>query len=141
MRVYKIIKRKWFLSIVITKKDKDGEVVVINKTNYYNVLVKILQDKVIYKKPNGNCGKKYFKDLESFVGKFINYLLIEKQVHKSIYFQKTIQVWKSDYIKIYLLSDLTLRPVVTGPECPTRCLLNLVDILSKSFLISYQELF
>ena len=31
-------------------------------------------------------------------------------------------------MKIYEPSDLTLQPVVAGPNCPTRCLSNLVDL-------------
>ena len=38
-----------------------------------------------------------------------------------------------EYIKINELSDLTLRPIVAGPNCPTRRLSNLVDILLKPF--------
>ena len=30
---------------------------------------------------------------------------------------------------------LTLRPIVAGPDCPTRRLSNIVDILLKPFLI------
>ena len=41
----------------------------------------------------------------------------------------------SEYIRIYEPSDLTLRPIVAGRNCPTRRLSNLVDILLKLFLI------
>ena len=39
-------------SIVIKEADKGGAVVVMNKTHYYNMVVKILQDEVTYKKTN-----------------------------------------------------------------------------------------
>ena len=51
-------------SIVIKEADKGGAVVVMNKTHYYNMVVKILQDEVTYKKTNEYCDKKVFKDLE-----------------------------------------------------------------------------
>ena len=35
-------------SIVIKEADKGGAVVVMNKTHYYNMAVKILQDEVTY---------------------------------------------------------------------------------------------
>ena len=41
------------------------------------MVVKILQDEETYKKTNGNCDKKLFKDLEKLVGKFSKCLLTE----------------------------------------------------------------
>ena len=105
------------------------------------------------KKPMKIVRKKVFKDLEKLVTKFNNCLLKEEQdfltkfsfstsnfyglpkVHKSKIIQEAIQVQNSEYIKIYEPSDLTLRPIVAGPNCPTRRLSNLVDILLKPFLI------
>ena len=46
-----------------------------------------------------------------------------------------MQVQNIEYVKIYEPPDLTLRPVVVGPNCPTRRLSNLVDILLKPFLV------
>ena len=45
-------------SIVIKEADKGGTIVVMNKTHYYNIVVKILQDEETYKKTNENCDKK-----------------------------------------------------------------------------------
>ena len=113
-------------SIIIKEADKGGAVVVMNKTHYYNIVVKILQDEETYKKTNENCDKKVFKDLEKLVTKFNNCLLKEEQdfltkfsfstsnfyglpkVHKSKIIQEAIQVQNSEYIKIYEPSDLTL---------------------------------
>ena len=41
-------------------------------------------------------------------------------VHKSKIIQEAIQVQNSEYIKLYEPSDLTLRPIVAGPNFPTR---------------------
>ena len=57
------------------------------------------------------------------------------KVHESKIIQEAIQVQNSEYIKINEPSDLTLRPIVAGPNFPTRRLSNLVDILLKPFLI------
>ena len=46
-----------------------------------------------------------------------------------------MQVQSSEYIKIHELSDSTLRATDAGSNSPTRRLSNLVDTLSKSFLI------
>ena len=104
-------------------------------------------------KNNENCDKKVFKNLEIPFAKFSNCLLKEEQhfltrlsfsisnfhclpkFYKSKVIQEAIQVQNSEYIKIYEPSDLTLRPIVTGPNCPTCRLSNLVDILLKPFLI------
>ena len=114
------------------------------------MVVKLLQDEVTYKKANENCDKKVFKDLEKLVTKFSNCLLKEEQdfltkfsfstsnfyglpkVHKSEIIEEAMQVQNS---KMYEPSDLTLRPIAAGPNCPTRRLSNLVDILLKPFLI------
>ena len=117
-------------SIVIKEADKGGAVVVMNKTHYYSMVVKILQDKVTYKKTNEYCDKKLFKDLEKLIAKFSNCLLKEEQdfltkfsfstsnfyglpkVHKSKIIQEAIQVQNSEYIKVNEPSDLTLQPIV-----------------------------
>ena len=51
----------------------------MNKTHYYSMVVKILQDEVTYKKTYEYCDKKVFKDLEKLVAKFSNCLLKEEQ--------------------------------------------------------------
>ena len=97
-------------SIVIKEADKSGVVVVMNKTHYCSMVVKILQDKVTYNKTNEYCNKKVFKDLEKLVAKFNNCLLKEEQdfltkfsfstsdfyglpmVHKSKIIQEAIQI-------------------------------------------------
>ena len=44
-------------------------------------------------------------------------------------------------MKIYEPSDLTLQPVVAGPNCPTRCLSNLVDLFIFFFFYLYSRIF
>ena len=80
----------------------------------------------------------FIKEEQDFLTKFsfstINFYGLPK-VHKSKIIQEAIQVQNSEYIKIYEPPDLTLRPIVAGPNCPTRRLSNLGDILLKPFLI------
>ena len=60
-------------SILIKKADKGEAVVVMNKTHYYSMFVKIVQDEVTCKKTNEYCDNKVFKDLEKLVAKFSNF--------------------------------------------------------------------
>ena len=80
----------------------------------------------------------FIKEEQDFLTKFSfltsNFYGLPK-VHKSKIIQEAIQVQNSEYIKIYEPSDLTLRPIVADPTCPTCRLSNLVDILLKPFLI------
>ena len=46
-------------SIVIKETDKGEAVVVMNKTHYYNIVVKILHDEETYKKTDENCDKSF----------------------------------------------------------------------------------
>ena len=49
---------------------------------------------------------------------------------------------KREYVRIIEPSELKLRRIVAGPICPTRPLSNLIDVLSKPFLLhvkSYVE--
>ena len=57
------------------------------------------------------------------------------KIDKSRIIQEAIQVQNSEYVKIYEPPDVTLRPIVAGPNFPTHCLSNLVDIWLKLFLI------
>ena len=57
------------------------------------------------------------------------------KVHKSKIIQEARQVQNSEYVEIYEPPNLTLQPIVAGPNCPTCRLSNLVDILLKPFLI------
>ena len=54
-------------SIVIKEADKGGAVVVMNKTHYYNIVVKILQDEETYKKPMTIVTKKFSKTLKNLL--------------------------------------------------------------------------
>ena len=54
-------------TIVIKEADKDAAVAVMNKTHYYSIVVKILQDEETYKKNNENCDKKFSKTLKNLL--------------------------------------------------------------------------
>ena len=57
------------------------------------------------------------------------------KVHKSKQISEAIQNQNDEYIEIFEPSDLTVRPIVGGPNCPTRPLSELIDIILKPFLV------
>ena len=54
---------------------------------------------------------------------------------------EVVFVFKKEYLHIFELSDLKLRPIVAGPICPTKPLSNLIDILLKLFLLHVKSYF
>ena len=57
------------------------------------------------------------------------------KVHKSKQINDAIQPQNNEYIEIHEPDDLTVRPIVGGPNCPTRPFSQLIDITLKAFLI------
>ena len=57
------------------------------------------------------------------------------KVHKSKQINEAIQQQNNEYIEIHEPNDLTVRPIVGGPNCPTKPLSQLIDIILKPFLI------
>lgn len=53
------------------------------------------------------------------------------KIHKSQEIKKAIVEQKSSYIRIVAPSDLTFRPIVAGPQCPTSRLSSLLDEILK----------
>ena len=51
------------------------------------------------------------------------------KVHKSKQINEAIQQQNNEYIEIYEPDSLIVRPVVGGPNCPTRPLSQLIDII------------
>ena len=84
-------------SIVIKEADKGGAVVVMNKTHYYSMVVKILQDEVTYKKTNEYCDKKVSKTLKSLLSNLaIVYGKKNKIFQPSFHFQQvTFMIYQS----------------------------------------------
>ena len=62
--------------------------------------------------------------------------------HKSKQINEAIEQQNKEYIEIHEPDYLTMRPIAGGPDCPTRPLSQLIDIILKPFLIhikSYVE--
>ena len=57
------------------------------------------------------------------------------KVHKSKQINEAIQQQNNEYTEIHEPDDWTARSIVGGPDCPTRLLSQLIDIILKPFLI------
>ena len=55
--------------------------------------------------------------------------------HKSKQINEAIEQQNKEYIEIHEPDYLTMRPIAGGPDCPTRPLSQLIDIILKPFLI------
>ena len=61
------------------------------------------------------------------------------KIHKSKQINEAIQQQNTEYSEIQP-EDLTVRPIVGGPNCPTRTLSHLIDIVLKPFSNSHKKL-
>ena len=57
------------------------------------------------------------------------------KVHKSKQINEATEQQNNEYIEIHEPDDLTVRPIVGGPNCPTRPFSQLINIILKLFLI------
>ena len=112
-----------------------------------------LNDETTYKMVEANCDAKVMKGIAKIIEKNKNnltkkekenlksfsyrtsYFYDLRKIDKSKLIQNAIKDKQKEYAHIIEPSDLTLRPIVAGPICPTRPLSNLIDILLKTFLL------
>ena len=58
----------------------------------------------------------------------------QPKVHKSKQINEAIQQQNNEYIEIHKPDDLTVKPIVGGPACPTRVILKPFLIHIKSYV-------
>ena len=139
--------------IIIKEADKGGCVVVMDTQHYVNMIMSQLSDKKTYQTTKSNCDKKVMENLSEFAKRYEKVLTgKEKQfltkfrfktsnfyglpkIHKSKKIAAAIEEQNKECINIVRPDDLKLRPIVAGPNCPTRPLSYLVDILIKPLLL------
>ena len=139
--------------IIIKEADKGGAVIVMNKEHYSAMIKKQLNDDRTYKVTTENCDKKVLKNLQVLCEKYKNDLTDEEKdywtkfqsktsnfyglpkVHKSKIIKEAIVKQNAEYIECLEPCDLKVRPIVAGPNCPTRNLSNLLDKILKPLLI------
>ena len=57
------------------------------------------------------------------------------KAHKSDIIAKAIEEQDSEYIKIHEPEDLTVRPIVAGPNCPTKRLSTFINTIIKPLVL------
>ena len=133
-------------SIIIKKADKSNIIVIMDTEFYKNKLV--LTDYLNnnnYEKADVNADKKVFQDLKSYIelnkscltSKELNYITkyewrwsnfyIQPKINKCKTLKDIIITSNSEYIKTDPPESLKGRPIVAGPESPTKHLCQLID--------------
>ena len=141
--------------IIIKEEDKGarGSVVIMTKRHCKKMVYEQLNDNITYRKTNDSCDKKVMKELGKLVEKYKDDLMDKEidyltnfsyntsnfyglpKVHKSDIITQAIMEQNSEYIKILEPEDLTLRPIVAVPNCPTKRLTKFIDIIIKPLVI------
>ena len=127
--------------------------VLMNKSHYKIMIFQHLHDANTYQKIDQKCESHVMKKIGELANKYESLLTkAEKlyltnisfstsnfyglpKVHKSKQINEAIQQQNNEYIEIHEPDDLTVRPIVGGPNCPTRPLSQLINIILKLFLI------
>ena len=136
--------------IIIKEADKGKAVVIMDKDFYQSKITEMLEDPLTYEKQNANQDKVIMSRLHShiestnaqitedeksflttFEVKSSNFYGLPK-VHKSKDLAKEIE--GNTYVHIPAPKDLTFRPIVAGPVCPTHRLSKLLDKLLQPYL-------
>ena len=135
-------------SIVIKEADK-GSAVVLMDADYYDQCIKsMLKDIHTYKEVAENTDKRTLLNIKkllqnhkidnqdlcdyltNFDCKTANFYGLPK-VHKSKQIISAIKEQNSSYVTIHRPDDLSFRPIVAGPACPTSRLSQVVDEILK----------
>ena len=142
-------------NLVITKVDKGGSLVIMDKNYYKQKIETNLKEQDTYEKLPNYKEHKVMKKVEAFTKDWTNVLdkkerlyltkfdkktanfFASPKVHKSNYIKTAIENCRSNYIKLpYELVDLDFRYIQGGWASATCKLSELLDILLKPFLPS-----
>ena len=82
------------------------------------------------KKDRNNLTKKEVDYLANFKWQSSNNYCTPK-VHKCKRIQEAIAFSPDDYIEVFQPEDLKIRPIISGPESPTKRLICLIENLLK----------
>ena len=136
-------------NIEIKEADKGGSVVILSKSHYKSMILSQLNDEKTYKKLNSNPDQAIMKKIKALITKYkplltdseykyLSYNYFETtnfygspKIHKSEILHKAIKEKSKELITISQPKDLKLRPIIGGPECPTRRLSNFLDLILK----------
>ena len=132
--------------LIIKEADKGGCVVLTNKPHYKGMIYQHLNDTNTYQKSDSKCDNHVMKKMGELVQKYEPLLTKEEKkfltkfsfmtsnfyglpkVQRSEQINEAIKQQKNEYIEIFEPKDVTVRPIVGGPNCPTTPLSHLIDI-------------
>ncbi|CAC5399268.1 unnamed protein product [Mytilus coruscus] len=130
--------------------DRCGDIMIMDKDHFKEIILNQLEDGVFYQKLNGNRDKSTVSKIRKLIKEYSNSLTNKEidylenlyvktsncyglpKIHKSKEIQDHTENSDSMYIKINRPTDLKLRPIIARPSCR---LINLLDILLKPFCI------
>lgn len=139
--------------IRITRVDKGSSWVILNKTDYINIINSSLNDKSIYKQLPKNKDNKVMSKIKTFTQKF-RYCFDKKgkekrfieefdfqtsnlyglpKIHKSQILKHNLCNSNNGYLKIDNCTDIPFRLINGGENAPTSKLSEFLDLLLKPF--------
>ena len=139
-------------TIIIKPADKGGAAVVLSTEHYKTMIMQHLNDASTYKKLDLNIDMKIHKNLKKLLHKynkcfteseqkFLNEKSFETsdfyglpKIHKSKVIEAAIHSQNTEVVEVREPRDLKLRPIVGGPNCPTRRPSHFLDTLLKPYL-------
>ena len=138
--------------IIIKEADKGSAVVIMDKDYYKNKITNILNDEITYteikdnqdKKITGKVAKLLRNSTANVTEKESDYLTKFEtktsqfyglpKIHKSQQIKDAVTQQNSMCVNLKCPEDLTFRPIVAGPACPTHRLSDLTDKLLRPFI-------
>ena len=139
-------------NLTIKEADKGSAVVLMDSNFYRKKIENILLNENAYERLSTNNDNKVMSKLKKLVNTYKN-ILTEKEakyltsfefkssyfyglpkIHKSKSIINEIKEQKSDIICLERPDDLSFRPIVAGPNCPTHRLSHIVDRILQPFL-------
>ena len=140
-------------SIFIKEADKGACVVIMNNSNHMTMVCSQFDDGITYKRLSMSSDKTILEKLSKLVNKYQRDLTKKEtdyltnfscktsnfyglpKVHKSDVITKAIEEQNSEYIRVHEPEDLTLRPIVAGPNCLTKRLSPFTDTIIKPLVL------
>lgn len=136
-------------SVIIKNADKGGAVVIMNTAFYQRKITEMLNDESTYIKVDANRDIQTWNEYRKFIKKYekcftkseIKYLTEFEWRSSQLY--GLPKVHKSKTIKEHAVAtsihvpspeDITFRPIVGGPICPTNRLSQTLDLLLKPYV-------
>ena len=136
-------------NMVCKEADKGGALVVMDKNYYQSAMEEMVQDQSTYKKSDQGAENSTICKIKILMTKHKNEFCNEEidyvtnfepktsqfyglpKIHKSQTIIQEITKQNNECVHVPMPEDLTFRPIIAGPVCPTHRLSNFLDIILK----------